>query len=582
MFINADPRVVSNGFGTFVPVQIAESCHQRLVEMTNNDVNAWSVFRPVGSTNDNWDQHIDELNSNENLPEHSIYGGYFQEASPLANTQPAHLQKTTSCSNSRQGHSQPRKAQASRQLYHEPVLDMNYIQRPSPMLGAPYLQWGTDHGRGSFADFSSSRCGLKDFSYQASSEPDIAAFPPASPLTQAQPSYMEANSTMNELMDTKTCYDIAYGNLPSHSAGINQQSMIPHIEPSAVDNTIKTTWWPENSRAADNQYHNTYGLSPTNDGLPRPQDTQQNQEFGDVWNNEPISGNSWASRAAAAQSTISPKLLTLDAPSAPMSSSGSSQGSAISRSDSSPAPSIEEDASDFSGPETLAVVEQPGRIRPPRQILPDSLPTPRRALPILPSDNFDSAQATKRRSSRRTSASHSRTKSDHSHGGTTAKFQREFKRSEVVPPKSSIPKKIEPKPLPEEPFWTASNQSTATAQAMHHRDAKDDFLVRSKLAGMSYKDIRRQGKFTEAESTLRGRFRTLTKHKAARVRKPEWNDNDVRLLKKAVHKLTSSSDLSRNKVPWKSVAEYIANNGGSYHFGNATCRKRWDELHSRL
>lgn len=404
---------------------------------------------------------------------------------------------------------------------------MNCIQRPSPMLGAPYLQWGTDHGRGSFADFSSSRCGVKDFSYQASSEPDIAAFPPASPLTQAPPSYMEANSTMNELMDTKTCYDIAYGNLPSLGAGINQQLMISHTEPSAVDNTVKTTWWPENARGADNQYHNTYGLSPTNDGLPRPQDTQQNQEFGDVWNNGPISGNSWASRATAAQSTISPKLLTLDAPSAPMSSSGSSQGSAISRSDSSSAPSIEEDASDFSGPETLAVVEQPGRIRPPRQILPDSLPSPRTALPILPSDNFDSAQASKRRSSRRTSASHSKTKHDHSPDGTTEKFQRESKRSEVVPPKSSIPKKIEPKPLPEEPFWTASNQSTATAQAMHHRDAKDDYLVRSKLAGMSYKDIRRQGKFTEAESTLRGRFRTLTKHKAARVRRPEWNDNDV-------------------------------------------------------
>jgi hypothetical protein len=65
------------------------------------------------------------------------------------------------------------------------------------------------------------------------------------------------------------------------------------------------------------------------------------------------------------------------------------------------------------------------------------------------------------------------------------------------------------------------------AQAIHHREAKDDFLIRSKLAGMSYKEIRRQGKFSEAESTLRGRFRTLTKHKNARVRKPEWDENDV-------------------------------------------------------
>jgi hypothetical protein len=26
------------------------------------------------------------------------------------------------------------------------------------------------------------------------------------------------------------------------------------------------------------------------------------------------------------------------------------------------------------------------------------------------------------------------------------------------------------------------------------------------------------------------------------------------------------------------VAEYIVEHGGSYHFGNSTCRKRWDEL----
>lgn len=26
------------------------------------------------------------------------------------------------------------------------------------------------------------------------------------------------------------------------------------------------------------------------------------------------------------------------------------------------------------------------------------------------------------------------------------------------------------------------------------------------------------------------------------------------------------------------MAEYIVAHGGSYHFGNSTCRKRWDEL----
>ena len=52
----------------------------------------------------------------------------------------------------------------------------------------------------------------------------------------------------------------------------------------------------------------------------------------------------------------------------------------------------------------------------------------------------------------------------------------------------------------------------------------------------------------------------------------------LRLLKKAVKKLTTASDLANSRVSWKQVADYIANHGGSYHFGNATCRKRWDEL----
>lgn len=29
------------------------------------------------------------------------------------------------------------------------------------------------------------------------------------------------------------------------------------------------------------------------------------------------------------------------------------------------------------------------------------------------------------------------------------------------------------------------------------------------------------------------------------------------------------------KVRWKEVAEYINNHGGSYRFGNSTCKKEW-------
>jgi hypothetical protein len=75
------------------------------------------------------------------------------------------------------------------------------------------------------------------------------------------------------------------------------------------------------------------------------------------------------------------------------------------------------------------------------------------------------------------------------------------------------------------PSWY--KKPVSNSAAARDRSLKDEFLVKSKLAGMTYKEIRRRGRFTEAESTLRGRFRTLTKHKDARVRKPEWTENDV-------------------------------------------------------
>lgn len=62
--------------------------------------------------------------------------------------------------------------------------------------------------------------------------------------------------------------------------------------------------------------------------------------------------------------------------------------------------------------------------------------------------------------------------------------------------------------------------------------SKDQMLVDLKQRGYSYKDIKVMGQFEEAESTLRGRYRTLTKPKEARVRKPEWGDREVSLTLK--------------------------------------------------
>ena len=56
---------------------------------------------------------------------------------------------------------------------------------------------------------------------------------------------------------------------------------------------------------------------------------------------------------------------------------------------------------------------------------------------------------------------------------------------------------------------------------------RDNFLLEKRREGMPYREIRRLGGFREAESTLRGRVRVLTKDKSERVRQPKWTVGDV-------------------------------------------------------
>ena len=90
---------------------------------------------------------------------------------------------------------------------------------------------------------------------------------------------------------------------------------------------------------------------------------------------------------------------------------------------------------------------------------------------------------------------------------------------------------------PPSPTWSTGtmegNQEPCSDSACgtpgSRRHAKDAFLVQSKRSGMSYREIRIKGHFKEAESTLRGRYRTLTKCREHRVRKPQWHEKDVSL-----------------------------------------------------
>ncbi|EUC46135.1 hypothetical protein COCMIDRAFT_36222 [Bipolaris oryzae ATCC 44560] len=123
------------------------------------------------------------------------------------------------------------------------------------------------------------------------------------------------------------------------------------------------------------------------------------------------------------------------------------------------------------------------------------------------------------------------------------------------------------------------------------RERNDRVLIEGKKRGETYKEIKKKliGE-DPAESTLRGRYRSLTKDRRDRVRKPVWTKFDTELLNETVlqelkrieSNLQNPSALSIEqklmKVSWKKVADYIEENGGSYHFGNSTCKRKWLEL----
>lgn len=72
-----------------------------------------------------------------------------------------------------------------------------------------------------------------------------------------------------------------------------------------------------------------------------------------------------------------------------------------------------------------------------------------------------------------------------------------------------------------------AHEEKSKSTKSNHDKKQNSFLIECKRRGLSYKEIKRIGGFTEAESTLRGRFRTLTKSKEQRVRKPKWQTRDV-------------------------------------------------------
>jgi hypothetical protein len=82
-------------------------------------------------------------------------------------------------------------------------------------------------------------------------------------------------------------------------------------------------------------------------------------------------------------------------------------------------------------------------------------------------------------------------------------------------------------PVSEVIFASPTEGGQAEPKSCQRDTSKDALLLRCKAQGMSYRQIKELGKFEEAESTLRGRYRALTKPREARLRKPEWGEREV-------------------------------------------------------
>ncbi|KAL1888599.1 hypothetical protein Sste5346_009468 [Sporothrix stenoceras] len=127
---------------------------------------------------------------------------------------------------------------------------------------------------------------------------------------------------------------------------------------------------------------------------------------------------------------------------------------------------------------------------------------------------------------------------------------------------------------------SSSRGRYASEEEIEARRQRDVFFMYLKdEVGLTYKEIKSQHNFTEAESTLRGRHRALTKASDERRRKPKWSDKDITTLRRLVgEKLaTQVGAPSFEKISWKGMQEEMRS-AGCYAFGFAALKKKAKEL----
>ncbi|RDW83285.1 hypothetical protein BP5796_04776 [Coleophoma crateriformis] len=537
MFINAHLRPVLYGFETFVPSR-AEVLQpgKRPVDMTNNGVNAWADFRDAASLASTpescWDHHPDECGGNDTIPVNypnterlkvysqacqptAIYHRYFQDPSCVFQSQNASFAKNQPY-HGYQSHLTGHHRISTLPLYAEQMVAglRVFDDATSPTLGQPSQTWSHLNRRNNHAPVTHGGNHSKNQHYRSIGESRIKAvpFPSSMALAQPQPSdptvspaILDEPFHLHQMSPTTehSSYSSSTSNSleSSRSAGYNETSIQAQSATSA--------WWSQELQSNIDPYHLAYSLPRSHDGLPRYEAAHPELEVWDSTNSpsKTLDLHTASTQYVSPQQYSSEKLWA-------SSTSSSSYDAFGSLSD-----TMEAHAADHSGREVLSVMENlPTRSSHQRRLLPSYPEGDDRTTSILRSNDVDSTEERGKRRPAKVPVAMAKEVSYPSSEEDDGEWQ---------PHKPESKDELRLVEKGEKKSLKPSIPNAQQAEQAQERSAKDEFLVKAKLAGMSYKEIRRQGKFTEAESTLRGRFRTLTKAKNARVRKPEWSGNDV-------------------------------------------------------
>ncbi|KAF7930056.1 hypothetical protein EAE99_004249 [Botrytis elliptica] len=541
---HSDPRIMSNSIEFF----FANHCvfplmSEPLFEMGSN---AFSVINPPAAKG--WEQNFESFRDHKNFPLFQNESGELcQDTTPLSGNREGNNNspKTPTCAVLH-----PRRHPSKSHSYSiplHPAHNMTQGHGPDSTLGVDYTQMGIDQGRGSFTAFQNCRT--------------------STPFSMAHGSFSGNASTTDRFNNDTIAPSVDYDDL--HKSNTDRLESHESLASGFVTHDgILGDWWSTENGNLMNKINDhpsgmvaSYDIPIFPDGLPRPQN-EHLENFEESWNDGWVTESEWPP-APFVPSTIKPRTLNLSpsfTSTASTTTRASSQASAFSpesnavtsTSDYTPSPAPAEGQSKDHTPQSRS-----------RHMLPSSRPI-RNHIP----DRFDEYETATNRlvENRHPSASTPIHAIQNSRSHRTIKNELDIKHCNVML-------------TPKNDFLDGKSSSTIGNTPLLTRSEQNNFLIRSRQAGMSYKAIRSNGNFTAAESTLRGRFRTLTKDKKDRVRQPKWTEDDIQLLSKAVKKL--GRNTSKGSEPqWKKVAQYIYDNGGSYHFGYATCRKRWIALKS--